>query len=416
MTSTFAWLDHDESERRKMLEVVNLFREKGTLDELGFGVIRDALADHFFPGTSTIQTRARYFLFLPWIYLKLEADRVASAHIDQQARRWQAQLAQSLAAGGQGESAGVIGIQAGERLQRPPSVVYWSGMKRWGIRTFPGSLEQYHLSFDNLHAEARRGLRSDDGEGELVEASRRNWHGGLPAAPDTLFETTTFNLTRDEALYLQERILTSVPGTMLAYVVQGNRQIRRVDAPWLYPQLDRLPQLLRDRLEEARRFSLLAIGAQYLYNLLMAERSNEDGIRDEPDLIDRYRTRLDEWATEVNQEVRALRSWNRPGFWALIYELSPGLRPTAYRFAETWIGMAIDDPQRVADRQDARQLITNRERSLKGGLARLQSRRALERWNGASGLGRLTYRWPEGRMMAADILDGLANKLDAGIA
>lgn len=399
-----------------MLEVVNLFREKGTLDELGFGVIRDAFADHFFPGTSTIQTRARYFLFLPWIYLKLEADRVASAHIDQQARRWQAQLAQSLAAGGQGESAGVIGIQAGERLQRPPSVVYWSGMKRWGLRTFPGSLEQYHLSFDNLHAEARRGLRSDDGESELVEASRRNWHGGLPAAPDTLFDTTTFNLTRDEALYLQERILTSVPGTMLAYVMQGNRHIRRVDVPWLYPQLDRLPQILRDRLEEARRFSLLAIGAQYLYNLLMAERANEDGIRDEPDLIDRYRTRLDEWATEVNQEIRGLSSWNRPGFWSLIYDLSPGLRPTAYRFAETWMGMAIDDPQRVADRQDARQLITNRERSLKGGLARLQSRRALERWNGASGLGRLTYRWPEGRMMAADILDGLANKSDAGIA
>ena len=213
-----------------MLEVVNLFREKGTLDELGFGVIRDAFADHFFPGTSTIQTRARYFLFLPWIYSKLEADRISSAQIDQQARRWQAQLAHALAASGQGESAGVIGIQAGERLQRPPSVVYWSGMKRWGVRTSPGSLEQYHLSFDNLHAEARHGLRSDDGEGELVEASRRNWHGGLPAAPEGLFDATTFNLTREEAHYLQERILTSVPGTMLAYVVQGARQIRRVEA------------------------------------------------------------------------------------------------------------------------------------------------------------------------------------------
>lgn len=416
MTSAFAWLDHDESERRKMLEVVNLFREKGTLDELGFGVIRDSFADHFFPGTSTIQTRARYFLFLPWIYLKLEAERVASAQIDQQARRWQAQLARALATGGQGEAAGVIGVQAGERLQRPPSVVYWSGLKRWGIRAFPGSLEQYHLSFDNLHAEARRGLRSDDGEGELVEASRRNWHGGLPAAPDSLFEATTFNLTREEALYLQERILTSVPGSMLAHLVQGARHIRRIEAPWLYPQLDRLPRELRERLEQARKFSLLAIGAQYLYNLMMAERAVQDGIRDEPELVDRYRARLDEWAAEVNQEISAFRSWHRSGFWALVYELSPSLRPTAYRFAETWMGMAIEDPARVTDRLDARQLITNRERSLKGGLARLQSRRALERWNGASGLGRLTFRWPEGRMMAADILDGLATREDAASA
>jgi len=396
-----------------MLEVVNLFREKGTLDELGFGVIRDAFADHFFPGTSTIQTRARYFLFLPWIYSKLEADRVASAQIDQQARRWQAQLAKALADGGQGEAAGVIGIQAGELLQRPPSVVYWSGLRRWGIRTFPGSLEQYHLSFDNLHAETRRGLRSDDGEGELVEASRRNWHGGLPEPPDDLFEATTFKLTREESVYLQERILTSVPDTMLAFVVQGARHIRRVEAPWEYPQLDRLPKALRDRVEEARKFSLLAIGAQYLYNLMMAERANEDGIREEPELVERYRTRLEEWAVEVNREIGALRAWNRPGFWALVYELSPGLRPPAFRFAETWMGMAIDDPGQVADRQDARQLITNRERSLKGGLARLQSRRALERWNGASGLGRLTYRWPEGRTMTADILDGLASKEEA---
>ena len=139
-----------------MLEVVNLFREKGTLDELGFGTIRDAFADHFFPGTSTIQTRVRYFLFIPWIYLKLEQERVASAHVDQQARRWQAQLAQSLGRGGEGDAAGVIGIQAGERLQRPPSVVYWGGLWRWGIRLFPGGVEQYHLSFDRSQPEAEQ--------------------------------------------------------------------------------------------------------------------------------------------------------------------------------------------------------------------------------------------------------------------
>ena len=161
---------------------------------------------------------------------------------------------------------------------------------------------------------------------------------------------------------------------------------------------------------------MLVIGAQYLYNLMMAERANQDGIRDEPELIDRYRARLDEWAAEVNEEIGAFRSWSRPNFWSLIYELSPGLRPAAYRFAETWMEMAIDDPGRVADRQDARQLITNRERSLKGGLARLHSRRALERWNGASGLGRLTYRWAEGRMMAADILDGLVHKEETASA
>lgn len=41
--------------------------EPGTLDELGIGSIRDTFSDELFPGTSTIQTRARYFLFVPWI-------------------------------------------------------------------------------------------------------------------------------------------------------------------------------------------------------------------------------------------------------------------------------------------------------------------------------------------------------------
>jgi len=35
---------------------VDLFREQSTVDELGIGTVRDALADGLFPGISTIQT------------------------------------------------------------------------------------------------------------------------------------------------------------------------------------------------------------------------------------------------------------------------------------------------------------------------------------------------------------------------
>lgn len=118
--STFGWLDHDEGERRRMMEVVDLFREKGTLDELGIGAIRDTWAEHFFPGTSTIQSRARYFLFIPWLYGLLEHDRVPSNRADGHARKLQWRLVQSLRAGGEGASKGVIGIEAGEHLQRRP--------------------------------------------------------------------------------------------------------------------------------------------------------------------------------------------------------------------------------------------------------------------------------------------------------
>jgi len=61
-------LDYSEHERRKMLDVVDLFKERDTRDELGIGAVRDSFADQLFPGTSTIMTRARYFLLVPWTY------------------------------------------------------------------------------------------------------------------------------------------------------------------------------------------------------------------------------------------------------------------------------------------------------------------------------------------------------------
>ncbi|MFL0243210.1 DUF6361 family protein [Mycobacterium sp. SMC-17] len=50
-----------------MFEVVDLFKEEGTVDELRVGSIRDATANVFFPRTSALHTRLRYTLFIPWL-------------------------------------------------------------------------------------------------------------------------------------------------------------------------------------------------------------------------------------------------------------------------------------------------------------------------------------------------------------
>src|SRR3954452_19075813 len=134
MPSTFTWLDYSEAERRKMLDVIALFREKDTRDELGVGSVRDAFADTFFPGTSTIQTRARYFLFVPWMYRELEWKRTPSRVAADKARALQGRLRDALIKGG--EEIGVIGFRAGLHVQRLPASVYWFGLRRWGILRF----------------------------------------------------------------------------------------------------------------------------------------------------------------------------------------------------------------------------------------------------------------------------------------
>ena len=87
MIPSLTWLDFTADDRDRMRRVLDLFTEQGTIDELGLGTLRDALSDALFPGTSSIQTRLRYILFVPWIYQKLERDRAKAAEVHDRARR-----------------------------------------------------------------------------------------------------------------------------------------------------------------------------------------------------------------------------------------------------------------------------------------------------------------------------------------
>ncbi len=66
--SFLAWIDFDQADRDRTRRIMDLFDAEDSRDELGLGAIRDAISDLLFPGTSTIQTRLRYMLFVPWIY------------------------------------------------------------------------------------------------------------------------------------------------------------------------------------------------------------------------------------------------------------------------------------------------------------------------------------------------------------
>ena len=159
--SSFAWLDFSESDRRNALDVIDLFREQGTVDELGIGTVRDGIADLLFPGTSTIMTRARYYLFVPWMYRKLEARKVASNQIAQVARKEELALVEVLAKSD--DLNGVIGIQARSRLRRLPSTIYWAGLAQLGIRRNGTAIDGYHRSLDSFYALGGTVIRGDDG-------------------------------------------------------------------------------------------------------------------------------------------------------------------------------------------------------------------------------------------------------------
>ena len=316
--SSFGWLAHDDGERRRMMEVINLFRERGTLDELGIGTIRDTFADHFFPGTSTIQTRARYFFFIPWMYQQIEEERIPSSRAGRKARELHTHLVASLKKGGVGTSAGLIGIDAGDALQRLPSAIYWYGLGRWGIRSFPGSTDRYHASLD-AHYREERAARTSDG-GELINLARRNWLPSIPARPQAFLDTTTFDLTATEADFLIERVRRSAPDSLLAACLtpQTTRK-SSAKAPWEIGT-DTVPQRLRDDIEHARLFSLVMEGAALLYNRLLAEASAAHFAAADTARVDRYGAALAKWAADMAADGRVLAEWNQDDLWGRLLE------------------------------------------------------------------------------------------------
>ena len=67
--------------------------EPTTIDVLGLGTVRDAFSAMLSPGTSTIETRLRYLIFLPWIFKRLEDQRVPAADFARRLRDAEASAA-----------------------------------------------------------------------------------------------------------------------------------------------------------------------------------------------------------------------------------------------------------------------------------------------------------------------------------
>lgn len=407
MASTFSWLAFSEKERRKVLDVVDLFGDRDTRDELGLGTVRDAFADLFFPGISTIQTRARYFLFVPWIYIDLERKKKPSREIADLARWAEVKLINVLAET-EGENEGVIGFNARDTLKRLPSNIYWQGLGLWRIRLFPGGQESYHRSLDRFYALNKpQHLTLEERQAD-APAQTANWHPALPAAPKDFPNGSTFKLSQSEAHYLRERILTAVPDSLLAVFAKEpmDWDPESIEYPWLHPATQHLSAGHSDQLRHAELFALAMYGAALLYNLILAELANRTELQEE------YRQQLKDWATEIQNANGALVVWDRSAFWRLVRRINPRIGVPTQRFVEQWLGLAVSGAgaSTIATSNAARALIREREIALKRDQARVNNRRALEQWGGNAGAYRLNYRWGKAQRIALDILHGLQEK------
>jgi len=140
------WIDFSKTERSKILSVLDLLGEKGVLDELGISPIRDAYSDLFFPGTTTIQTRAKYFFIVPYAFRDLEFNNQYTYDKLKKTLAETEKHCGHIFLENNPSEYGIIGrrsIRAGGWVSRPPSSIYWAGLKKYGFFKAGLSVDEY---------------------------------------------------------------------------------------------------------------------------------------------------------------------------------------------------------------------------------------------------------------------------------
>ena len=363
MPSTLTWLDTSAHDRRRALDVIDLFAVRDTVDQLGVGAIRDAWADRLAPGTSTVQTRARYFLFVPYIYRYVRRDNYHPQGAAQRAAKCERKLIEAISVG---DPDGVpIGARVGRNLKRLPSSIYWAGLGRLGIRLWQGSQSAFHRALPSLGPEA--------------------WHPHLPSWPEGFLESTTLELELSEADFLRDQVRAHAPGTLIQALMDAEYDRVVVDYPWDHPLRGDFNAELGRWIDHVEAFAVLMHGSALLYNLMLAEQLGDWSQLSGEERVEHFGQELASWSGDVERWRTSGEDWARPEFWRLTREINPRIPVHAQNFCEAWLDrvLAARSPLDLVDDTMARELVAQREVRLKRHRSRLRSREQLERWGAA---------------------------------
>ena len=283
------WIDFSKTERNKVLSVLDLLSEAGTLDELGIAPVRDGFANLFFPGTSTIQTRAKYFMIVPYALKDLEyssesnPNRVLRA-LDEMERK----CGEILVTGKDTE--GIIGkrsLSQNRWVKRTPADIYWAGLRSFGI--FTGgtlSLSEYVRAMCALKNQkttlTKLGNQNDNAEeGDLDDKDAGNlfhmqfWK--IPTYYDKWIDDLNIKLTKEEGSFLKGQMISSYPSSMLAFILRNG--LTEIFECKSFQEMASLVKTFPEQIQQdyalAYDFSSFLFVLRTVYNIVVSEGKND---------------------------------------------------------------------------------------------------------------------------------------------
>ena len=285
------WIDFSKSERQKVLSVLDMLSESGTLDELGIAPVRDGFANRFFPGTSTIQSRAKYFMIVPYALKDLEySDESNPGRIIKIFDEIEEECGKVLL-GNPEDTDGIIGsrsLKQNRWVKRTPADIYWAGLRNYGI--FIGgnlSLSEYVRAMCALKKQKtnvlKLGNRNDSAEeGDLDDKDAGNlfsvqfWK--IPTYEKDWFDNLSIKLTENEGSFLKNQIIKSFPDSMMAYILKNN--ITEILGCSSFQKLDSLIHIFPEEIQTdyhlAYEFSDFLYVLRTIYNIIISDGLNDD--------------------------------------------------------------------------------------------------------------------------------------------
>ncbi len=252
------YINFSQEERNNIYKVIQTIRDHQAIDELGIGRIRDAFSNEMFPGMSTLQNRAKYFVLLTALYISAEHEKYKNVNeVQQRIIDLEIKLTRQLLNGtpDAAERWGITGstvINQAEKhssryVKYDPSYIYWGGLVTFGMVKTDGNI--YQLIFERSQKNHDKPTRwrsnsNDDFESQDDEGGTGDFQlcdtGGLKYDFDGR-TPIPIQLTKEEALFIKRQIITSDASkdSVLAYI------LRNEDLPLVSNWLD-LGELWRD--------------------------------------------------------------------------------------------------------------------------------------------------------------------------
>lgn len=377
-----------------MRELVKLFGTPETTDDLGMGQLRDAISNSLFPGTSVLHVGARYMLLVPWAYQTAQHGTKNPNALRRRAEESERQLIGRFKELGE---TGYIGGVAGKNVQQLPSAAYWSALRRYEI-----------VNPQTDRSAVAQLMCADTSAPEDGESHYSVWNQTLPQPPLGFPQTEEQGLTlsQQEARWLQERILTTCAGTMLAHVVgSATSPTPGLWAPWLDPACRTAEREPAQWLQDAEAFSFVHNGATILYQHLVAELSMQR-FASGPATLDPTQILLEEWEAQREGKRDLLTTWDVDDYLERAKALNKGINHNTTEFARTMVAAALS-PNKLIDNPDFRAAVETREKLMKKSNSRFRNERRLRAWQPPTGVGALSFRWAQVRRTVLDIHAGL---------